>query len=178
MKKFLSVILASVFVLSLAACTKEAAKETKPNTNTNTAANTPAPAAKKDEFKPKEVAKFADILDNMSNKDYYYTDINIIKLTTKTADFNAKAKTIIDNAMKEKNVDMKNTKTYSYYKNIKMVKEHKAYVVVFDANKIPTDFYEVNMIVDDKDVPALKDVKKVDNVINDEFKKQFANEVK
>jgi hypothetical protein len=178
MKKFLSVILASVFVVTLAACTKEAAKDTKQNANTNTTTNTSTSSQKKDEFKPKEVAKFADILDNMSNKDYYYTDINIIKLTTKTADFNAKAKTIVDNAMKDKNVDMKNTKTYNYYKNIKMVKEHKVYVVVFDANKAPTDVYEVNMTVDDKDVPALKDVKKVDNVINDEFKKHFANEVK
>jgi hypothetical protein len=59
-----------------------------------------------------------------------------------------------------------------------MVKEHKVYVVVFDASKAPTDVYEVNMTVDDKDVPALKDVKKVDNIINDEFKKHFANEVK
>lgn len=172
MKKFLSIILASVFVLSLAACTKEAPKDTKKDTNTTTT------APKKDEFKPKEVAKFTDILDNIANKENYFTDINVIKLTTKTADYNAKAKTIVENAMKEKNVDMKNTKTYNYYKNVKMKKEHKAYVVVFDANKVPTDLYEVNMTVDDKDVPALKDVKKVDNAINDAFKTQFAKEAK
>ncbi len=173
MKKFLSVILASVLVVSLAACSKDNTKDTKKD------ASTPATSSqKKDEFKPKEVAKFSDILDNMGNKDNYFTDINVIKLTTKTADFNAKAKTIVENAMKEKNVDIKNTKTYNYYKNVKMVKEHKVYVVVFDANKAPTDLYEVNMTVDDKDVPALKDVKKVDNAINDVFKTQFAKEVK
>jgi hypothetical protein len=172
MKKFLSVILASVLVVSLAACSKSPAADTKQNTTTPAAS-----APKKDEFKPKEVARFSDILDNMGNKDLYFTDINVIKLTTKTADFNTKAKTIVENAMKEKNVDMKNTKTYNYYKNVKMNKEHKVYVVVFDASKAPTDLYEVNMTINDKDEPALKDVKKVENAVNDAFKTHFAKEV-
>lgn len=173
MKKFLSVILASVLVFSLAACSKDNTKDTKQNTNTP-AASTP----KKDEFKPKEVAKFSDILDNMGNKDNYFTDSSVLKVTIKTANYNAMVKPIVENAMKEKNIDMANTKTYNYYKNVKLKKEHKVYVVVFDANKAPTDLYEVNMTVDDKDTPTLKDVKKVDNAINDAFKTQFAKEVK
>ncbi|MCM0647786.1 hypothetical protein NBE98_05270 [Clostridium swellfunianum] len=174
MKKFLSVILASVLVFSLAACSKSNTSDTKQN------ANTPATSApKKDEFKPKEVTKFGDILDNMANKDNYFTDINVIKLTTPSKAYAAKADTIVANAMKEKNVDVKaNAKTYNYYKNVKMNKEHKVYVVAIDASKVPTDLYEVNMTVNDKDEPALKDVKKVDNAINDAFKTQFAKEVK
>jgi hypothetical protein len=171
MKKILTFILASVFVVSFAACSKDASKDTKQTTTTNS-------AQKKDEFKPREVTKFADILDNLANKDNFFADSTVIKVTIKTADYTAKVNPIVENAMKEKNVDMKNTKTYQYYKNIKANKEHKVYVVVFDASKAPTDMYEVNMTVNEKDEPALKEVKKVENAINDAFKTQFAKEVK
>ena len=173
MKKFLSVILASVLVVSLAACSKDNTKDTKQETNTPAAA-----AQKDDEFKPKEVTRFADILDNLGNKDYYFVDSSVVKITTNVKVYNEKANAIVADAMKEKNVDVKaNAKAYNYYKNIRANKEHKVYVVVFDANKTPIDIYEVNMTINEKDEPALRDVKKVDNVINDTFKINFAKEV-
>jgi hypothetical protein len=174
MKKFLSVILASVLVVSLAACSKDNTKDAKQEAKTPAAAD-----QKKDEFKPKEVTKFADILDNMGNKDYYFVDSNVIKITTNTKVYNEKVTKIVEDTMKAKNVDVKaSAKTYNYYKNVNGNKEHKVYVVVFDANKAPTDFYEVNMTISDKDEPALKDVKKIDNAVNDVFKTNFAKEVK
>jgi uncharacterized lipoprotein YehR (DUF1307 family) len=174
MKKFLSVILASVLVVSLAACSKDNTKDAKQGTNTPAAAD-----QKKDEFKPKEVTKFADILDNMGNKDYYFVDSSVIKITSDTKVYNEKVNKIVTDAMKEKNVDVKTSaKTYNYYKNVNGNKEHKVYVVVFDANKAPIDLYEVSMTISDKDEPALKDVKKVDNAINEAFKTNFAKEVK
>jgi hypothetical protein len=173
MKKFLSVILASVLIVSLAACSKDNTKDAKQETKTPVAAD-----QKKDEFKPKEVTRFADILDNMGNKGYYFVDSSVIKITINTKVYNEKVAKIVADAMKEKNVDVNTAaKTYNYYKNVNGDKEHKVYVVAFDAKKAPIDFYEVSMTISDKDEPALKDVKKVDNVINEAFKTNFAKEV-
>lgn len=175
MKKILTAILALTLTLTLAACSQKDQKEASAN-------NTQKQESKADEFKPKDVAMFTDILDNLGNKDYYYleTSGNTLKILDK-AKFKAyqdKAKAITEKAMADQKVDMKNAKVYTYHRNVNGDKAEKDYVVVYDANKVPTDLYEVNMTVNDKDEPTFKDAKKVDKAVDDNFKKFFKGEVK
>jgi hypothetical protein len=177
MKKILTAVLALTLTLtlSLAACSQKDQKQAS-------ADNTTKQESKADEFKPKDVTMFTDILDNLGNKDYYYLDTtgNTIKILDKAkfTAYQTKAKAITDKAMADQKVDMKNAKVYTYFRNANGDKAEKDYVVVYDASKTPTDLYEVNMKIDDKDEPTLKDAKKVDKAVDDNFKKFFKDEVK
>lgn len=174
MKKILTAVLALTLTLSLAACSQKDQKQASADSTNK--------EAKADEFKAKDVTMFTDILDNLGNKDYYYIDTtgNTIKILDKAkfTAYKTKAKAITDKAMADQKVDMKNTKIYTYFRNANGDKAEKDYVVVYDASKTPTDLYEVNIKIDDKDEPALKDAKKVDKAVDDNFKKFFKDEVK
>lgn len=182
MKKILAAILAASLTLSLAACSSKEKPKTAENTNKP---NTESSSGKKDDifkFVPKKVTVFTDILDNLGNKDNYYLDTTgtTLKILDKDAfkAYTEKASAITKKAMEDQKVDMANTKVYTYHKNANGDKAEKDYVVVFDANKVPTDLYEVSMTVDDKGEPTFKEAKKVENAVDDNFKKLFADEVK
>lgn len=170
MKKLISLILSVMFIVSFAACAQKPAENTQ---KSSSAVN---------EFKPKEVVLFTDILDNLGNKDYYYLDTtgNTIKILDK-APFKAyseKSSAITKKAMEDAKVDTTKMKVYNFYRNVNGQKLQKDYVVVYDANKVPSELYEVTMTINDKDEPALKETKKLDKTIDDNFKKLFAGEVK
>lgn len=171
MKKIISLTLTLVLALSLTAC----AAKTEPKTT-----DTTKPAT--EEFKPKQVAVFTDILDNLGNKDkfYYDTSNTTVKILDSAAfkAYKAKATEIREKALKDNNIAVANTKVYTYYQNKNGARVEKDYVVVFDAQKVPTDLYEIVMPVSDKDEPSFKEIKKVDKAVDDNFKKLFADEVK
>lgn len=168
MKKFLSVILAIGFVFSLAACNAKPA---------NKPADTTKPAASTPKFTPKAVAAFPDILDNLGNKDNFFTDISVLKVNSSKT-YAAAVKPLVDKALADNKIDAAKAKQYNYYKNLKGDKTHKVYVVTYGDDKVPTGLYEINMTVDMKDVPTFKEFKKVDGAIDDNFKKYFPDQVK
>lgn len=178
MKKFITAILAASLTLSLAACSAKEQKTTAADAKPQQEAKQ---EVKKDQldpdFKAKEVAQFSDILDNLGNKDYFYLDTagGTIKILDKAKfkTYADKAKAIREKAMTDQKVDMANTKVYTYYSNVSGKKSEKDFVVVLDANKVPTDLYEVTMTINDSDEPALKDAKKVDKAVDDKFKELF-----
>lgn len=175
MKKIITSILAAALVLSLAAC----AKDQKPTPAA--ADNQPKQEVKKDQldqdFTPKEVAKFTDILDNLGNKDYFYLDTagGTIKLLDKASfsAYSAKAKAIREKAIADQKLDIAKTKIYTYYSDVSGKKAEKDFVVVLDANKVPTDLYQIAMTINEKDEPSLKDMTKVEKAVDDKFKDLF-----
>lgn len=175
MKKLLSLLLTVLLAFSLVACGAKAETKNDGEKSKQTAAD-----AEDSSFKAKEVAKFADILDNQGNKDYFYVDSAVIKINEKEAmkAFNGKVSAITKKAMTDKSIDMKNVKEYTYYKNVNGTKSVKAFEVVYDASsKEAKECYEVVMTVSDKDEPTLKEVKKLDKIVDAKFKELFKAEL-
>jgi len=182
MKKIFATILAASLALSLAACSSNGQATPAENNTKTTSESTASKSDDVFKFVPKEVTTFTDILDNLGNKDNYYLDTTGTTLkildNAKFKAYTEKASAITKKAMEDQKVDVANTKVYTYHKNANGEKSEKDYVVVYDANKVPTDLYEVTMTVDDKDEPTFKEVKKVENSVDDNFKKLFAEELK
>ena len=176
-KKILSSMVVLVMVGSLVAC----------GNNKNVVKNDTA--TKQEETKktettevPKEEIKFesvVQILDSISEKDYYYSDhynLKILKDDALTA-YESKAAVITQKAMTDNKIDAKSAKVYMYYNNISGVRFEKDYIVVYDVNKVPTTVYEVIIAISDKDEPSLKEVKENKEIITDEFKTLFPVEL-
>lgn len=168
MKKVLSLVLAAGMMVSLVAC----------GNSTATSGNNAEPA--KTESKEKTEAKvevtydnFVALLNGTANKDYYYNEINTIKLMKKDDEkaYIAKAKAVVDKAMADNKIDAAKAKVYPYYKNVNGTKEEKDYVVVYGDDKAPTTVYEINLTIPDNYEPALKDVKENKEMVS---QKQFA----
>ncbi|MCB2297596.1 hypothetical protein [Clostridium tagluense] len=176
-KKVLSSILVLVMAGSLVACSgnKNVTKDdtaTKQEETKKTETTEPA----------KEAIKFESLtqmMDSISEKDYYYSDHYNLKILKKDAlaAYDAKATTITQKAMKDNKIDAKSSKTYKYYNNINGVRFEKDYIVVYDASKVPTTVYEVIIALSDKDEPSLKEVKENKAIITDEFKVLFPKEL-
>ncbi|GAA0125590.1 hypothetical protein UT300019_14920 [Clostridium sp. CTA-19] len=184
MKKVLSIVLAAVLTFSLTAC---GANTTNKNDAKENATNTEA-TNKKDEEKTEEKAEevkyeeFGQLLNAVSEKDYYYDDIGTIKIlndvkkevnAAKKEDYTKKTKEIIDKEMTDKKVDVSKTKIYDYYKNANGEKSQKSYVVVYGDDKVPTTVYEVMFDISESDEPSLKETKENKELINDDFKTLF-----
>jgi hypothetical protein len=171
MKKILVGVLSLIIGLSFIGCTKkEEVKEKQTSTEVQTEAPKPA------------ITKFTDILDQLSDKDYYYADEtgNIIKiLDVKVLEaYNKKAEEIRIQVMKEKSIDLANAKVYPYFRNVNGEKSEKDYVIVYNSDKTATEVYEVIMTVSDTDEPVLKEVNKLDGkLIDDNFTKFFKDEL-
>lgn len=168
MKKVLSLILAAGMMVSIVAC----------GNSTATSGNNAEPA--KTESKEKTEAKvevtydnFVALLNGTANKDYYYNEINTIKLMKKDDEkaYIAKAKAVVDKAMADNKIDAAKAKVYPYYKNVNGAKEEKDYVVVYGDDKAPTTVYEINLTIPDNYEVALKDVKENKEMVS---QKQFA----
>lgn len=170
MKKVSGVIIAIILMFSLVGCSNSQTK----NNESSAAANTT-------DSEQKEVTQFTDILDNLSNKDYFYMDDtgSTIKILDKDPfdAYRKKSDAIITKEMQSKNVDLKSAKTYVYYKNVNGDRSEKDYVVAYDTSKSPIAVYEVDIKISDKDEPSLKETKKLDKIINDNFKKLFKEEL-
>lgn len=172
-KKILSSILVLVMAGSLVACgSKEEVKSEAP-VKQEEAAKTPAPV---EEVKFESIGQ---ILDSAAQKDEYYSDKYNLKILKKDAiaAYEGKATVITQKAMVDNKIDAKNAKVYAYYNNISGVRFEKDYIVVYDANKVPTTVYEVIIAVSDKDEPSLKEVKENKAMITDEFKALFPQEL-
>lgn len=173
-KKILSSILVLVMASSLVACgSKDEVTKNDAPVKQETPAKTEA---------PKEEVKFESIgqlLDSAAQKDEYYSDKYNLKILNKAplAAYEAKAKVITEKAMVDNKIDAKSAKVYSYYNNNNGVKFEKDYIVVYDANKVPTTVYEVVIAISDKDEPSLKEVKENKAMITDEFKTLFPKEL-
>ena len=176
-KKIISSILVLVVAGSLVACGNNKNATTNDTTTkqeeTTTTETTEAP---KEEIKFESVGQ---ILDSISEKDYYYSDHYNLKILKKEplAAYEAKATAITEKAMVDNKIDAKSAKVYKYYNNINGVRFEKDYVVVYDANKVPTTVYEVTISLSDKDEPSLKEVKENKEIITDEFKTLFPKEL-
>jgi hypothetical protein len=173
-KKVLSSILVLVMAGSLVACgsSKEEVKSAAP-VKQEEAAKTPAPV---EEIKFESIGQ---ILDSASQKDEYYSDKYNLKILKKAAiaDYEGKATAITQKAMVDNKIDAKSAKVYPYYNNISGVRFEKDYIVVYDANKVPTTVHEVIIAVSDKDEPSLKEVKENKAMVTDEFKALFPKEL-
>ena len=173
-KKILSSILVLVLASSLVACgsSKEVANNETP-VKQEDAAKTEAP---KEEIKFESIGQ---ILDSAAQKDEYYSDMYNLKILNKAAitAYEGKALVITQKAMVDNKIDAKNAKVYAYYNNINGVKFEKDYIVVYDANKVPTTVHEVIIAISDKDEPSLKEVKENKEMITAEFKSLFPKEL-
>ncbi|WP_010293951.1 lipoprotein [Clostridium senegalense] len=189
MKKVLSIVLAAVLTFSLTACGANTTNknDTKENT-TNTETTNKKDENKKDEEKTEEKAEevkyeeFGQLLNAVSEKDYYYDDIGTIKIlndvkkevnAAKKEEYIKKTKEIIDKEMTDKKVDLSKIKVYDYYKNANGEKSQKSYVVVYGDDKVPTTVYEVMFDISETDEPSLKETKENKELINDDFKTLF-----
>lgn len=177
-KKFLSSILVLVMAGSLIACgnnknvTKNDAATKQEETKT-----TETTAAPVEEVKFETVGQ---ILDSISEKDFYYSDHYNLKILKKAAlkAYEDKAAVVTQKAMVDNKIDAKSAKVYMYYNNINGVRFEKDYIVVYDASKVPTTAYELTIAVSDKDEPSFKEIKENKEMITDEFKTLFPAELK
>lgn len=190
MKKVLSIVLAAVLTFSLTACANNAKKA---NGNKEKATNAAVTNNNKNEAKDdkkeenteeakKEEVKYETLgalLNGVSEKDYYYDDIDTIKILDekKKEAYSEKSKAVLDKEMADKKIDANKAKVYSYYKNVNGDKYQKDYVVVYGDDKVPTTVYEVEMTISDKDEPSLKETKENKEMITDEFKKLFKDDI-
>lgn len=174
MKKVVSILMTMIVALSFAAC--GAKQDTTKNSDQK---KTETISSSDSSFKAKDVAVFTDILDNISNKDYFYSDSLVVKINDKKAfkDYQVKAEDVLKKAMADKNVDMKNSKSYTYYKNVNGDRMEKDFIVVYDDSKNAKEIYEVTMKISDKDEPAFSETKKLDKVVDDKFKELFKKDL-
>lgn len=176
-KKVLSSILVLVMAGSLVACSSS-----KSAVNDDTATKQSETKKTETAATTTEVIKFesvGQIMDSISEKDYYYSDHYNLKILKKDAlaAYEAKADAITQKAMLDNKIDAKSAKVYKYYNNINGVRFEKDYIVVYDANKMPITVYEVAIALSDKDEPTLKEVKENKAIITDEFKALFPKEL-
>lgn len=175
-KKILSSILVLVMAGSLVACgSNENATKNDTATKQEETTKVETTEAPKEEIKFESVVQ---VLDSISEKDSYYSDnynLKILKKAPLTA-YMDKAAAITEKAMADNKIDAKTAKVYKYYNNINGVRFEKDYVVVYDANKVPTTAYEIIIALSDKDEPSLKEVKENKELITDEFKSLFPKE--
>ncbi|MCB2291243.1 hypothetical protein LGK97_16060 [Clostridium sp. CS001] len=173
-KKILSSILVLVMAGSLVACgsSKEEVKNDAP-VKQEEPAKTEAP---KEEIKFESIGQ---ILDSAAQKDEYYSDKYNLKILKKDAiaAYEEKAAAVTQKAMADNKIDAKSSKVYPYYNNISGVRFEKDYIVVYDANKVPVAVHELIIAVSDKDEPSFKEVKENKEMITDEFKALFPQEI-
>lgn len=168
MKKVLSIVLAAAMMVSIVACGNSKAT----NGNTTEPAKTES-KAKTEEKVEVTYDNFVSLLNGTANKDYFYNEINTIKLMKKEDEkaYIAKAKAIVDKAMADNKIDAAKAKVYPYYKNVNGEKTEKDYVVVYGDDKAPTTVYEITLTIPDNYEPALKEAKENKEMVS---QKQFA----
>lgn len=171
MKKIISLVLAAGMMVSLVACSNSTAT----NENSTDKTKVESKEQPKEEAKQEEVTydNFVGLLNGTANKDYYYNEINTIKLMTKDAEkaYVAKAKVVVDKAMADNKIDATKAKVYPYYRNVNGDKIEKDFVVVFGDDKAPTTVFEITLTIPDSYEPALKEVKENKDMV---AQKQFA----
>ncbi|GAA0121156.1 MAG: hypothetical protein KID00_09765 [Clostridium argentinense] len=178
MKKVLSIILAGMMTVSLTACGNNATTE-KAETNKEVATE----GNKTEEAETAEEVKydnFGALLNSIAEKDYGYSEVDTLKIMKEeeVTKYQEKAKAVVDKAMEDNKIDVSKAKVYPYYINVNGDKSEKDYVVVYGDDKVPTTVYEIILTVSDEYEPSLKEVKEVKDLINDQFKTLFAEEVK
>jgi len=169
MKKVISLVLAAGMMVSLVACGNSAAKSGNAGEQTKVE-NKEKP---KEEVKEVTYENFVSLLNGTANKDYFYNEINTIKLMKKDDEkaYIAKAKAIVDKAMADNKIDAAKAKVYPYYRNANGDKLEKDYVVVYGDDKAPVTVYEITLSIPDNYEPALKEAKENKEMVS---QKQFA----
>jgi len=171
MKKVISIVLAAGMMVSLVACGNSADKDKKPAENTKVESKDTTKEQAKQEV---TYDTFVSLLNGTANKDYFYNEINTIKLMKKDDEkaYVAKAKAVVEKAMADNKIDAKKAKVYPYYKNVNGSKLEKDYVVVYGDDKAPTTVYEITLTIPDNYEPALKETKENKEMVS---QKQFAD---
>lgn len=174
MKKVLSIILAGMMTFSLTACGSKTETETNKEV---TKEENKVEETKKEEVKHES---FKSLLNSIAEKDYGYSEVDTIKIMKEedVAKYQEKAKAVVDKAMEDNKIEAAKVKVYPYYINVNGDKSEKDYVVVYGDDKVPTTVYEIVLNISDEFEPSLKEVKETKDIINDQFKTLFADEVK
>jgi len=137
---------------------------------------------KVEETKTEEVKheSFKSLLNSIAEKDYGYSEVDTIKIMKEedVAKYQEKAKAVVNKAMEDNKIEAAKAKVYPYYINVNGDKSEKDYVVVYGDDKVPTTVYEIVLSISDEFEPSLKEVKETKDIINDQFKTLFADEVK
>lgn len=174
MKKVLSIILAGMMTFSLTACGSKATTETSKEVTKE--------EKKVEETKTEDVKheSFESLLNAIAEKDYSYSEVDTIKIMKEEdmAKYQEKAKAIVDKAMEDNKIEVAKAKVYPYYRNANGDKSEKDYVVVYGDDKAPTTVYEIVLNISDEFEPSLKEVKETKDIMDDQFKTLFANEIK
>lgn len=171
MKKIISLVLAAGMMASFVGCGNSAA------TSGNSAEQTKVESKEqpKEKAKQEEVTydNFAALLNGTANKDYFYNEINTIKLMKKEDEkaYTEKAKVLVEKAMVDNKIDATKAKVYPYYRNVNGDKLEKDYVVVYGDDKAPTTVFEITLTIPNNYEPTLKEVKEIKDIVT---QKQFA----
>lgn len=178
MKKVLSIILAGMMTFSLTACGSNATTE---KTETNKEVATEGSKAEENQTTEEiKYDKFSSLLNSIAEKDYGYSEVDTFKIMKEEeiTKYQEKAKSVVDKAMEDNKIEAAKAKVYPYYINVNGDKSEKNYVVVYGEDKVPTTVYEIILNVSDEFEPSLKEVKETKDIIDDQFKTLFAEEVK
>jgi len=171
MKKVLSIVLAAGMMFSIVGCGNSETKTEKPAENTKVESKEQTKEEAKQEV---TYDNFVSLLNGTANKDYFYNEINTIKLMKKDDEkaYIEKAKAVVDKAMADNKIDASKAKVYPYYKNVNGEKQEKDYVVVYGEDKVPTTVYEITLTIPDNYEPTVKETKENKEIVKE---KQFAD---
>ncbi|MEG1257049.1 hypothetical protein [Clostridium sp.] len=117
---------------------------------------------------------FESLLNSFVNPEYYYNEINTIKLLSENdeAAYAEKAESELNKILEKESIDKTKAKIYPYYRNVNGKKDQVTYVITYDENNVVAKMYEVHSDISDDYEITFKEIKENVKIIED---KQFAD---
>ena len=176
MKRIIALVLTATIGLALVGC------GSKSNTSEDSTAKTTEQAStEKESTELPEVTyeSFESLLNSFANKEYYYSEINTLKLLSDEdeAAYTKKAEEELDKVLADKKIDKSKAKIYQYYRNASGKKDQVSYVITYGDNNTAEKIYEVHSDVSDDYEITFKEVKENSDIMaNKQFAELFKGE--
>lgn len=174
MKKIIALVLTATIGLSLVGCGENSDKKEDTSANKTTEQKT-------EEKEVTEVTyeKFESLLNSFANEEYFYNEINTIKLLTKAdeAAYIEKASAELDKVLTDNKIDKATAKIYPYYRNVNGKKDQVTYVITYGTDNTASKVYEVYSDISNEYEITFKEIKEnTDLMAHKQFVELFKGE--
>ncbi len=174
MKRIIALVLTATIGLALVGCGDKAN-----TTKEQSTAKTTGQSSKENSTTEVTYGSFESLLNSFANKEYYYNEINTLKLLSDAneASYIQKSEADLDKVLADKNIDKTKAKIYPYYRNVNGKKDQVSYVITYGDDNAAEKVYEVHSDISDDYEITFKEVKENSDIIeNKQFTELFKGE--